>query len=175
MFSRTSIKVVIISEKNFNLELDDYLSSRRSTEKEEEPNRFFLGFKNFIASLNRDSIIKKEEIMEEIYEEKEPIKEEYVEEDFEEDSKEIMVKEPFFLKLKRLFSLKKDINFEVEEHLEDEVVEMDTKNLPEDIKDVLRIQNEWLKYLSSYDIKRFKESEDFKTYKEVLSKYNLIK
>jgi hypothetical protein len=45
----------------------------------------------------------------------------------------------------------------------------------EDMKEALKIQNKWLNRLPSDAKKEFKASDDFKRYKSILEKHNLIK
>lgn len=47
--------------------------------------------------------------------------------------------------------------------------------ISDDIKEVIKIQNRWLMKLPVKTIKDFKDSEDYRVYKETLRKYNLIK
>ena len=54
-------------------------------------------------------------------------------------------------------------------------VEKKAVDLNEDLKDALKIQNKWLQKLSGDKIREFKGSGDYKRYKEILEKYDLIK
>jgi hypothetical protein len=49
------------------------------------------------------------------------------------------------------------------------------KELPEDVKEALKIQNRWLARLSPEHINEFRSSQDYENYKSILRKYNLIK
>jgi nucleoside diphosphate kinase len=60
-----------------------------------------------------------------------------------------------------------------EEVVPDEKIE--TPVIDEDLKDVLKRLNKWLTKLPKKTITKFKNSEDYKIYKETLKKYNLIK
>ncbi|NTV23083.1 MAG: hypothetical protein HGA85_01755 [Nanoarchaeota archaeon] len=50
-----------------------------------------------------------------------------------------------------------------------------SQTIQEDVKAVLKIQNKWLLKLPPEEIREFKNSEDYKVYKDTLKKYNLIK
>jgi len=66
---------------------------------------------------------------------------------------------------------------EVEEDIDPqvEVVETTEPVLDEDIKMVLKMSYTWLSYLPRNKFERFKESEEFEIYKDVLQKYGLVK
>jgi len=91
--------------------------------------------------------------------------ENYSDDEFEEEYEEAEEKGGFFSGIKKWFS--SDVEEVVEEEYEPE--------LPEDLKDILRIQNKWLKKLPAKEMKLFKESQDYQVYKDVLKRYGLIK
>jgi hypothetical protein len=66
-----------------------------------------------------------------------------------------------------------------EEELDDEdyteTKEEETEELHEDVKKVLKMSYDWLKYMPDHKLQSFKDSEDFKLYKDVLKKYGLAK
>jgi len=94
----------------------------------------------------------------------EPIKEEIPEEvEIEEEKKEL---EEYNEKRDRFSFLRNIFSSEKKE---------EPKIIPDDIREVLKIQNKWIRKLPSELIKKFKESEDYNNYKETLKKYNLIK
>jgi len=110
---------------------------------------------------------------EESLEEAEELEEEYKDlEGMEEDVKEVEdeIEEKKASVFKRLFDIFKT---EPKEEIIEEV--QDEYTLNEDVKDALKILTGWLKQLPPEKLKRFKESEDFVKYKEILKKYNLIK
>ena len=47
--------------------------------------------------------------------------------------------------------------------------------LPEDAKEAIRTLHRWLEHLPSRKLEEFKNSEDFQHYKEVLSKYGMVR
>jgi len=151
--------VVQISQRNFNVEMDSYLSRRKKDlpQKEEikvvdepmeeqeekqpaERRNIFQKFLDFVAG---ESIQPVED-------------EELDEEEFEERPRPTI-----FGRLSGWMS--KD-----EEPPSQPVVS-------DDLVEALKIQNKWLAKLPGDKIREFKASEDYKKYKEILKKYNLIK
>lgn len=65
--------------------------------------------------------------------------------------------------------LSPDFEMEDPEGEEEEVL------VNEDLKDILKIQNKWLSKLPAEKMREFKESDDYKTYKDTLARYKLIK
>ena len=53
--------------------------------------------------------------------------------------------------------------------------EVSEPEVPDDIKDILKLQNRWIAKLSPKKLEEFKKSEDYKIYKETLERYDLIK
>jgi hypothetical protein len=103
----------------------------------------------------------------ELIEENDELKEDYEElEDLEEDVEE--EKEGILQKLMSFFSTSKE---------EPEIIEevRDEFSLNDDIKDAFRFLTKWIEKLPEKELKKFKESEDFEKYKQVLRKYNMIK
>ncbi|MEM3373865.1 MAG: hypothetical protein QXE31_01460 [Candidatus Woesearchaeota archaeon] len=76
----------------------------------------------------------------------------------------------FFAKIRSWFS--EEAEFDEEE---EETIEEKKEILPDDIKEVLKIQNKWLSKLPKEVLHEFKNTEDYQKYKETLKKYNLIK
>ena len=99
-------------------------------------------------------------------------------EDYSEDmGDETMEEESSHGKKKSVFSrIKEWLSFDEND---EEVVDMPQEEvhslLFDDMKEALKIQNKWLNKLPSDVKKEFKGSEDFKRYKEILEKHNLIK
>lgn len=53
--------------------------------------------------------------------------------------------------------------------------EEEQPTLPEDVKEAIRTLHRWLEKLPAKRLEEFKASEDFQQYKEVLTKYGLVK
>lgn len=64
---------------------------------------------------------------------------------------------------------------EVAETMGESIYEEGSFIVPQDIKEAMRIQNNWLKKLPNNLMMSFKNSEDYKHYQEILQKYGLIK
>lgn len=146
-------------------------------EFKEEEKEYYKKDKNMIDKF-LDFILgeeKHEPDVKEIEEIEEEIDEEIKEEkEFESELEEIE-EEPktgFFEKIKKLLFYNKAQEELVYEEIE---VEKDIEAINEDIKEALKIQNKWLKKLSPKEIKKFKESDDYVRYVEILEKHNLIK
>ena len=109
------------------------------------------------------------------------VKDEVVEEmdkEFEEFEEEEIVatqKKGFFDKLFSFFLPEVNENIDEDEYVEAHIEEEKKGGVPKDLKEALKIQNKWLKRLSSDDIADFKASEDYYNYKQILKKYGLIK
>ena len=88
-----------------------------------------------------------------------------------EDKKDDVEEERTVKAKKGLFSFMDD--WFGEENQKDETKEVSL--VPEDIKDVLRLQNKWLAKLPPSAIMEFKDSGDYVVYKETLKKYKLLK
>lgn len=73
-------------------------------------------------------------------------------------------KSGFFSKVKDFFSTE-----------EEEEKDVPIILVPDDVKDLLKIQNKWLMKLSPRTIKEFKETEDYTKMKVTLEKYGLLK
>ncbi len=135
-------------------------------EVREEKKSFWNILMNFFKAKEKNELEAEEK------EEVEELKDEYddldeMEEDVEDLEEQIdEKKESIFKKLLNVFKAKP--KNEVEEF--DEMLELN-----EDVKDVIKTLTKWIKELPPEKIKQFKESDDFKKYKEVLSNYNLIK
>jgi len=147
---------------DFNKELDDYLSSRIGSIKKEP---FFSGIK--IPKLSFPTK-KKKETPAELFEDFDDFKD--VEDDFEELNKPIRKSFSIFSFANSLFKRKIVITEDDEIQEVQEILEIN-----EEIKDVLRIQNEWLKKLSPTNLKNFKKSPEYLIYKATLEKYKLLK
>lgn len=125
---------------------------------------FILGEETSKPEVKEIEKIEKE-IEEEIKEEKE----------FEEELKEIdqKPKKGFFQKIKQVIFFNKDEDDVIYEEIE---TQKEVKpDINEEIKEALKIQNRWLTRLSPKEIKRFKQSEDYTRYVEILEKHKLLK
>jgi hypothetical protein len=147
-------KSVVVEEKmtqenpeEFKEEEKEYLSGRKSV---------FQKFMDFIAGTEDDAPVEESKKVEDVEDEKELEK-------YDKKNNGILnsVKGFFY----------KESKAEPEEKPE----EKKTSAVPDDIKEVLRIQNKWLMLLPGRTIREFKESEDYRVYKETLLKYGLIK
>ncbi len=146
-------KEVVSDVKEFKQEEKEFYSKNKS---------FFQKFLDFIAGEPEEKDEKEIKA-----EEKAEVKEE--EKELEEYSKKTPKKG--ILETIKNFFVGEDIQGE-EKAEEEKKAEL---SINEDIKEVLKIQNKWLLKLPVKTIKEFKDSEDYKIYKETLKKYNLIK
>ena len=155
--------MVKIAKPEFNKEMSSYIKHKRKSEP---------WYKRFLALFRFE---RKEKPVIEKSEgetmEKEVTAEQLVDEVKSGEKTEEEIKTEFEKKQKkgffaRLFS-KRYEDEEFEEH--------EDFTLNEDIKRVLKIQNDLVKKLPPEEIKKFKDSEDFIFYKETLKRYNLIK
>jgi len=159
-------------QKNFNEDMESYLSKvkkppheekkkmHEEDEFKEEENEYYSEnksllqrFLDFIAGTPSEDDVK-------------PEKKNIVEMEPEKHEKNLP-KKGFFSSFKNWFSASED-ETGVEKKEEQPV-------FSQDIKEVLKIQNRWLMKLPQKTIKEFKDSEDYKIYKDTLKKYNLIK
>jgi hypothetical protein len=148
-------KTVAVEEKmekenveEFKEEEKAYMAGKKS---------FFQKFMDFIAGTEEEEQKTEEEKTEDSDDEKELEK-------YDKKNKGL------FGSVKGLFSRDTKAAEQKEEKKEET-----TMMLPEDIKEVLRIQNKWLMMLPARTIREFKESDDYRIYKETLLKYGLIK
>lgn len=145
---------------------EEYKEIEEEVKKENKP--FWSFFTDIFKTEPKEEIgpekgIEEAEELEEDYKELEEMEEnvEELEDEIEEKKESIF---------RRLFDIFKT---EPKEEIIEEV--QDEYTLNEDVKDALKILTGWLKQLPPEKLKRFKESEDFEKYKEILKKYNLIK
>ena len=152
-----------ISQKDFNLDMDSYISKRRRSDDSDEGFDFSKLIPK-VPKLNRDRIPKKEieaSTQERVYDEPE------YEDEFEEyEGRGLLQKFMDFFRREAE---------EFEEELAEEIEEIERHTVPDDIKKALKIQNRWLERLPDFQIRAFKKSEDFTEYKRILEKYNLLK
>ena len=180
--------MVKIVQKDFNMDMDRYIKNRRDRE---EPEVTFkdrlLDMRNNMNEWKIFSLFKKKESDEEYLDEDELLEEDV--DNFSEEESEIeaideledeleerreSVLKRFFKKL-RLFNRSKvsdEGDLEDDYYEEDDFEEDDSLD---DIKDVIKITHTWLEQLPPETLDRFKRSEDFVKYKEVLKKLKMIK
>ena len=77
-------------------------------------------------------------------------------------------KRGFFSALRGWFSPDFEAGEEYDEHEEEVLVN-------DDLKEILKIQNKWLGQLPAEKMREFKKSDDYKVYKDTLTRYKLIK
>jgi len=157
--------VVDISEKqmDFNKDLDGYLGGRVKQETIKADSDFEKedkGFEEpFYKVLGAEKSVLHEEKVREIEEVEEEVEKEIEAED-----------RPGLLSRIKGFILGSDKDADEEDFIEEK---KDT--IPDDLKEVLKLQHKWINKLPPEKISEFKESEDFQKYTDVLRKYGLIK
>ncbi|MEM4259888.1 MAG: hypothetical protein QXG00_01495 [Candidatus Woesearchaeota archaeon] len=150
-----------MDKDDFNKDLTDYIRNK----KRKARGRLFNFFKN------KDRGVKKMTVEEEKKEIEDMAELEREAEELEEEEEAIeRQKEGLFRRLINKFKIAN----EAEEAKIIEEEELDHE-LDEDTKKVLKMSYEWLKYMPETKLKEFKESDDFKIYKSVLTKYGLAK
>lgn len=177
--------MVKIRQKDFNRELDSYLTDRTNTSISDFVEKIKKGKKKQekVPEMSGDEVLVEEReltFFEKIFGRKdndddEDLDEEDVEElerEYEElDEMEEVIeekKEGIFSKIIR--SLRKKPDVEMYDEEPEEVAE-----IPDDIKKTLKIINTWLKKLPPSEMMKFRQSEDYTYYKDTLQKYKLIK
>ena len=175
-----------MGQGDFNLDMELYLADRKkghhqkesprekvhhkeaAEEKEfEKEEKEYISKKSSFGSKMLNFITGGESPMKE--EEKAEIKEE--EKELEEYSGK--KGKSLFGTIKSWLSFDEDNDTEVKEDAAEE--KREKSSVPEDIKEALKIQNRWMMKLPAKELKEFKASEDYKLYKEILKKHNLIK
>ena len=173
-----------ISQNDFNLDMELYISERK------KPGDFKEKKKEKIHEAKHDDEdFKKEE--QDYYSKKKSVTSRFVDfitggespmdakeikQDISEDEKELedyseKNGKSFFSKVKNWFSFGDDA--EAAEPQEEK--KNDSPKVADDVREVLKIQNKWLLRLPEKTLKEFKNSDDYKVYRDTLSKYNLIK
>lgn len=156
---------------SFNDEIDSYIEKRRSTNREKK--RSFLKrvsswWKSKRERSTSDPIDVKEEELEEIEHDIEEIDRE--EEELEEVREGLMTR---FLKLLRK---KERYEEEEEEMIEVEAEESEEKEGydKEVVKELIKLQHKWMDNLPADELSRFKRSDDFDRYVELLEELELV-
>jgi len=164
--------VIKITSKDFNIDMDKYISKRR-TKESSTPKEVLNDMKKNINEWKIFSLFKTKKY-EEDYDD-----EDYENEKYEEEETEIQAiqeiedelqnkKENIFRKFfKKLRSKKQEEDYE-------EYAEIEEQNIDE-IKEILKITHKWLEELPPEKISQFKRSEDFIKYKQLLKKLEMIK
>lgn len=169
--------MVNIANKDFNSDMDRYLKTRRDTSSNSGVKEALSGMKKNMGEWDVFSLFrkKKDDSVVEEYEDDEDFVDEESEieaiDEFEEDLEERRESalKRFFKKLR--FGRKKQVRDE-DDYYEESVEEDDELD---EIKDVIKITHRWLEELPPEVIDRFKRSEDFVRYKQVLKKLGMIK
>lgn len=175
--------VVEIGRKDFNMEMDSYIKNRRSKEYSKDSKSLgerFSDLKDDVYEWKVFSLFRRkgsDRYVDDIEEDDEDYTEEETEieaidelEDELEERREGVLRR-FFKKL-RLAGRKSPVE---EDFDEDEVLEEDDGADLDDIREVIKITHSWLEELPPETLNRFKRSEDFVKYKEVLKKLKMIK
>lgn len=175
--------VVKIAGKNFNIDMDNYIKDRRSKEYSKDSKTIgerFSDFKDDVYEWKVFSLFKRRS-GDRYVDDFEEDDEDYIEEETEieaideledelEERREGVLRR-FFKKL-RLAGRRRPVE---EDFDEDEVLEEDDGADLDDIREVIKITHSWLEELPPETLNRFKRSEDFVKYKEVLKKLKMIK
>lgn len=160
------IWVVKIAKGDFNKEMSSYIKHKRKAEP------WYKSFSELFKFERRQKpVIGNAEEQEGEIMEKEVTAEQLVDEVKSGEMSEEEIKEDYEQHQKKGFFAR----FFGNKHEADEIEENEAYVLDEDIKRVLKIQNDLVKKLPPEEIKKFKDSEDFIFYKETLKRYNLIK
>lgn len=168
-------------------EMDDYIQKRRArygfvnkAEKEKgvKPvHNFFNSIKDFFSGMfsRKQEIIdlspESEEIEDQVMEESSAVSPEDISEEPEEVIEEQV--EPWHIKMIKKISgfFKKKGEVIKDEEVVEEVIEIDY----EEIKQAFKISNSLIKKLSPAILKAFRESEDYRIYRNMMDKLGLIK
>ena len=174
--------MVNISQKDFNLDMEYYLSKKQPPAKKksskmkkpvetteesdfkEEAEEYYSSNKSFLNKVvdfitGEPSVVEKDE---DVPEENSEVTVEDTNEEAEEKKKRGL-----FGALRGWLSPDFDV-YENAEIKEEPLVN-------DDIKEILKIQNRWLSQLPAEKLRDFKKSGDYEVYRETLKKYKLIK
>ena len=165
--------MVNISKHDFNRDLDEYISKKR-----EKDNFYDRKRMTDVVARVRELFKKKdnEEIStEKIYEDNtDSVDVDETDEIIpEDDLDELPPRRSFFA---RFFgwSSRGDY-YEEDVYAEEEVSTQNNSEEVEDLKEVIKILHRWIEQLPGDKINRFKRSDDFQKYKELLDKHGMIK
>jgi hypothetical protein len=175
--------VVKISKFNFNKEMESYIGKRRSggsflskmlgddTKSQERPETYKVDpktGKSLDKSYNAPKGMPKEEYP--TFNEDKPKEESFTEMEDEYDNKP-----GFFSRIVRIFTVSGPSQDDLDPALVDEEFEHSGTPSHEEVRQVLKTTVRWLRLIPPEDIADLKDTEDFKRYKDLLRKYDLIK
>lgn len=163
--------MVKINGNDFNKDMDDYLSRRRS--QDYSSSTFMDSLKEKIQGFK----IKRKEKLEDEYETRQTG---YDDSDFEDETsyEEEIVEEPVATPKRSLISwLFKKKNKKVQEDDWDEEEQIvETPSIQEqEYREAIKILHRWVEKLDPETLNQFKRSPDFEKYKEILKTLNMIK
>ncbi|MBD3204069.1 hypothetical protein GF327_07260 [Candidatus Woesearchaeota archaeon] len=185
--------MIKISQNDINVELDQYIEKRvkrkpakkrkkskttiSDSEFDREEMEFNEGKEPFLTKIiDLFTVKKKTEVIRDIDEVEQKVQqkidktEEKEFDEYDDDYEENGI----LSKILDFFRFSYD-EYDDENDFEFEQEKVSQEILPEDVKNIIKIQHKWINKLPSEKIKEFKKSEDFKLYKDILQKYNLIK
>lgn len=163
--------VVQISQKDFNLDMETYLSKRTKSDKPKKSTKETTNTKEFKEEAKdyyQQSFFQR--ITGYLIGEspsKAPMEDEKSE--IEEDKKDL---EEFAEKQSKGFLTSFRNWFSVDNNKE---VQEESPAMSNDVKEILKIGNKWLAKLPANVMKDFKNSDDYEKYKETLKRYKLVK
>lgn len=179
--------MIKISQRDFNWEMDSYLSTRKrgqpgKTRSRETCVQEKIDEQEFLEEEGTLSNKKPwhRKIVDTVFGEPnitkvtEPEKDEELEEEFDEFKEDVKKPKGGIFKHVVGWIFADDIPRK-KESVQEATSDIKEPALGEDIKEVLKIQHKWLEKLSKKTIKEFRESDDYITYRTVLEKYNLIR
>ena len=176
--------VVKIASKDFNLDMDKYIKDRRSRDDsgpsiKDNFSEKLDNIKESVSEWKVFSLFRRKEkdvpYLDDIEEDDEDYSDEESEieeiDDLEEELEERRenVFKRFFKKLR--MGRRKPVDDD-DDYYEEAVEEEDDLD---DVKEVIKITHKWLEELPPETVERFKRSEDFQKYKEILRKLGMIK
>ncbi len=165
------------------MDMDKYISNRRTREDERPKMRDKItNLKYDMSEWNLFSMFKKKRKTTPYMEDDDDDDDEYVEEEVEieaindvEDELD-RERESALKRFFKKFRFKQGRRARDDMDDEDELYENNANEFElEEIKEVIKITHKWLEQLPPETIERFKRSEDFQKYKEILKKLEMIK
>ncbi len=177
---------MVVIGKDFNREMDEYLSERRKgsksgffseTTRGGEKDSWFS--KVFSSKKSREEVEVPESLAEE-GEEIEVVEEEIEPEDTEEDKtppeeEPEPVRESLLSKFLKKLGFGKNLHRVEEERIEAEAQQEKNEEFRKDFREFAKIAHKWVEKLPSEKKKEFKRKEEFQKYKEILEKHGLLK
>ncbi len=174
--------MIKIARKDFNMDMDRYISSRRARESYSESKSIGERFSDMRESMGEWRVFSLFKKKERVYVEDD---EEDVDEDFSEEEAEIEAideleedleerREGVLRRFFRKLRLSGRRRVEDEEVLEAEESEFESEEL-DDVREALKVTHRWLEELPPETLEQFKRSEDFEKYKSALKRLGMIK